>query len=446
MRRQAIVLAAALITAPLGARAADLVVWWEKSFTPAEGAAVEELIAAFEGKSGKQVELVRQDVDQQTAAVQAAIDAGRPPDFLFGQIAEHVIPRWAEEGRLVDLTDIVEPFKDMFDADTLELATLRNGRDQRIAFYAVPMARDTTHVHVWKSLLEQAGFTLDDIPTDWDAFWAFWCDRVQPAVRKALGRDDIWGTGLNMSVQSVEPRLNYTEFQLACGTPWTSADGRLQVDDPAVRTGMVQALDSYTAIWRKGCTPPDSIDWTGRGNNEAFVAQRVVMTINNTLSVASVLKEKRPDDYHDNAATIEWPSARNGQPLPIYSALTRGAVFAAGGHVDTAREFVHFLIADAWLAHWLSFAADRFLPPMTKLIDSPFWLDPSDPHRMRSAIQVLTLPRYDAFLVANRDWRLTRVFQDQVWEKAVHAVAADGVSPEQAVDDAIARIKQILSE
>jgi multiple sugar transport system substrate-binding protein len=126
--------------------------------------------------------------------------------------------------------------------------------------------------------------------------------------------------------------------------------------------------------------------------------------------------------------------------------LTRGAVFAAGGHVDTAREFVHFLIADAWLAHWLSFAADRFLPPMTKLIDSPFWLDPSDPHRMRSAIQVLTLPRYDAFLVANRDWRLTRVFQDQVWEKAVHAVAADGVSPEQAVDDAIARIKQILSE
>jgi Bacterial extracellular solute-binding protein len=134
MRRQAIVLAAALITAPLGARAADLVVWWEESFTPAEGAAVEELIAAFEGKSGKQVELVRQDVDQQTAAVQAAIDAGRPPDFLFGQIAEHVIPRWAEEGRLVDLTDIVEPFKDMFDADTLELATLRNGRDQRIAF------------------------------------------------------------------------------------------------------------------------------------------------------------------------------------------------------------------------------------------------------------------------------------------------------------------------
>ena len=83
---------------------------------------------------------------------------------------------------------------------------------------------------------------------------------------------------------------------------------------------------------------------------------------------------------------------------------------------------------------------------MPKLIEQPFWLDPSDPHRMRSAIQVLSLPRYDAFLVANRDWHLTRVDQDQIWAKAVHRVDADGISPEQAVDEAIARIKEILAE
>ena len=31
-------------------------------------------------------------------------------------------------------------------------------------------------------------------------------------------------------------------------------------------------------------------------------------------------------------------------------------------------------------------------------------------------------------------------------QKAVHRVAAEGISPEQAVDEAIARIKQILAE
>jgi multiple sugar transport system substrate-binding protein len=432
--------------APFGAHAADLVVWWEESYTPAEDAAVHELIDAFEGQTGRHVELVRHDIDQETAAVQAAIDAGRPPDFLFGQLAEHQIPRWAEEGRLVDLTDAIGPLKGLFDADMLEFSTLRDGRHGRSALYALPMAKDTTHIHVWKSLLEQAGLTLDDIPTEWDAFWSFWCDRAQPAVRKTLGRDDIWGAGMAMSLGAADTRIAYIQFQLAYGTPWASDDGRLQIEDPAVRAGMIEALDNYTAIWRKGCTPPDSVDWTSRGNNEAFVKQRVLMTINNTLSATNLLKETRPDDYHDNAATIDWPNDRDGWPLPIYGGTTRGAVFTAGGHIPIAKEFVGFLIEEGWLAHWLSFAGDRFLPPMRKLVEQPFWLDVSDPHRMRSAIQILTRPHYEAFLALNRDWRLTRVFQDHVWQEAVHRVAADGIGPEQAVDEAIVRIKQILGE
>jgi hypothetical protein len=32
------------------------------------------------------------------------------------------------------------------------------------------------------------------------------------------------------------------------------------------------------------------------------------------------------------------------------------------------------------------------------------------------------------------------------WPEAVHRVAAEGVPPEEAVDEAVARIKQILSE
>jgi multiple sugar transport system substrate-binding protein len=283
-----IVVASLLLAAPLGAQAADLVVWWEKSFYPQEDRAVQDIIAAFEQETGKQVELDRQTVDEQTAAVQAAIEAGRPPDFMFGQLAEHLIPRWAAEGRLVDLTQAVGTLKDLFDPDTLELSTLRNDRDDRTALYALPMARDTTHVHVWRSLLKQVGLTPDDIPTEWDAFWSFWCDQVQPAVRRALGRDDIWGAGMAMSAGAGDTRINYIQFQLAYGAPWASGDGRLQVEDPAVRRGMIQALDSYTALWRRGCTPPDSVDWGSSANNQAFVDQRVVMTTNNTLSVTNL--------------------------------------------------------------------------------------------------------------------------------------------------------------
>jgi multiple sugar transport system substrate-binding protein len=36
--------------------------------------------------------------------------------------------------------------------------------------------------------------------------------------------------------------------------------------------------------------------------------------------------------------------------------------------------------------------------------------------------------------------------REHVWAKAAHRVAVEGISPEQAVDEAIARVKQILAE
>jgi hypothetical protein len=159
--------------------------------------------------------------------------------------------------------------------------------------------------------------------------------------------------------------------------------GRLVIDDPKVQRRLIEAVDSYTAIYRKGCTPPDSVTWDGYGNNAQFLAHSIVMTPNQTLSITNALKTARPDDYYDNALTIDWPVGAYGQPLAIETALNRLVVFKNGEHVATATEFVRFLVGEGWLAHYLDFAGDRLLPPMPKLLDAPFWLDPGDPHRMR---------------------------------------------------------------
>jgi multiple sugar transport system substrate-binding protein len=87
MRVRAVVLAATLVLAPLGARATDLVVWWEKGFYPGEDEAVEETVIAFEHKTGKDVELVfHPALDLETKTL-VAVAAGRLPDFLFGVAA-----------------------------------------------------------------------------------------------------------------------------------------------------------------------------------------------------------------------------------------------------------------------------------------------------------------------------------------------------------------------
>jgi multiple sugar transport system substrate-binding protein len=128
------------------------------------------------------------------------------------------------------------------------------------------------------SLLQRAAFTLADVPRE----EAFWCDKAQPTVRKALGRDVIWGIGLPMSA-SVDTGNAFFQFAHAYEADFVTRDGRLVIDEPLVRDRLVKVLDSYTAIWRKGCTPPDAAGWDATGNTKAFLAQTVVMTLNQTL-------------------------------------------------------------------------------------------------------------------------------------------------------------------
>jgi multiple sugar transport system substrate-binding protein len=446
MQIRILMLAPALILGPLCAEAADLVVWWNKGFYEQEDAAVREIVAAFERKTGKQVELAQPTQDEIMKKAASALQAGAPPDFLFSNAIDLAAARWAYEDRLVDLAGVLTPVLDLFDADTIDASTSLDGKTGRRGLYALPMGRYSSHVHVWNSLLERAGFTLVDIPKEWEAFWSFWCDQVQPAVRKALGRGGIWGVGLPMSAAATDTDDSLLQFELAYGTPWLDRDHRLQIDDPAVRAGIIKALDAYTAIWRKGCTPPGSASWTNIDNNKAFLAQTVVMTVNTTLSIPGALRTARPDDYYKNAATIDWPDGADGQPLVIDGGISQAVVFKAGRNPALAGDFVRFLAEEGWLAHWLDFAGDRLMPPMRKLVEQPFWLDPSDPHRMRAAIQILTRQHLMNIEVRDHEWSSNRISQERVWGNAVHRVVTEGISPGQAVDEAIARIKQILAE
>jgi multiple sugar transport system substrate-binding protein len=107
---------------------------------------------------------------------------------------------------------------------------------------------------------------------------------------------------------------------------------------------------------------------------------------------------------------------------------------------------VRFLVAEGWLAHWLDFAGDRYLPPMPALAEQPFWLDPHDPHRMASVMQFLSHPHDYSYAAASGEWRHQLVEAEGVWPRAVHRVVAAGITSERAVDEAIAHVHQLLSE
>jgi multiple sugar transport system substrate-binding protein len=199
-----------LLAAPSPAPAADLTIWWEEGYYPEEDKAIEAVIADFEQASGKDVELTRYPQQELPGKVASALEAGRPPDLVYSLTINN--EQLAYDDALADVADIIEPIKDSFFPAALEAVLLQNGKTGQRAYYGVPVGQSTAHIHVWRSLLDQARIQLQDIPREWEPFWAFWCDTVQPAVREATGRKDIYGVGLTMAEDSNDTGTNFWMF------------------------------------------------------------------------------------------------------------------------------------------------------------------------------------------------------------------------------------------
>jgi multiple sugar transport system substrate-binding protein len=307
------------------ASAADLNIWWEEGYYPEEDKAIGAVINDFEQASGKDVELTLYPQQELPGKVASAVEAGRPPDLVYSLPINY--EQLAYDDALADVTDIIEPIKDTFFPAALQAVLLRDGKTGQRAYYGVPIGQSTAHIHVWRSLLDEAGIQLQDIPKEWEPFWAFWCDTVQPAVREGAGRNDIYGVGLTMSDESNDTGTNFWMFVNAHEADYVTRDGKLVIDDPDVQAKLVTVLNELATIYRKSCTPPDSVNWNNPDNNKQFHAQRIVMTVNDTLSITNALRADRPDDYYKNTVTIQWPNGLGGKPPAIENSVYPVLVF-----------------------------------------------------------------------------------------------------------------------
>ena len=179
-----------------------IVVYFQKGFYPAEDKAVDELVEKFQKKTGVKVEISRYAPQEMIPKTVAALDSGSPPDMVYGDVFDfQVAGKWAFEGRLEDLSDILTPMKDRFLPNTLETTFMYNDKEKKRAYYAFPVKRQTMHIQYWKDMLADAGFKESDIPKTWKAYWDFWCGTVQEGYRKKTGKR-VYSVGSPMGVDS----------------------------------------------------------------------------------------------------------------------------------------------------------------------------------------------------------------------------------------------------
>jgi multiple sugar transport system substrate-binding protein len=435
-------LAATFLTAvSTQAFAADLVIWWNKSYYPEEDQQFDKIVTDFEKKTGKDIEYVYYTNEDVPRKVLAALTAGQPPDLSYGFLFDlsHT-SRWAYDGVLEDVSDVVGEIKDYLLPTAIRAVTLQNGQTGQTSIYAIPVAQQVEHIHVWKSLVEEAGLSLNDVPKTWNEWWAWWCETAQPAVREATGDRQKFGVGQPMSSSASDTIFAYMMSLNAIDTKLVDDQGNLTVDDPKTREGMIAALESYTKPFLDGCVPPGAVNWQDSDNNVNFKNQITIMVPNPSLSIPAS-EHANTDRYFNQMVTMEWPDKPDGRPIEYIASIKTAVIFKDAPNKEAAKEFMRFFLQPDQLGPYLENSLARWFPVDTRLIERPYWKDQSDPHRVVEVRQYTQRPQtvWPQYL----NHKIIDLNAENAYGKAVGRVVLEDWSAEDAVDELIARIKQV---
>ena len=446
--------AAGLVTAGQVAAQEKLNVWWVKGFYKAEDDALFAAIKKYEEKhKGVKVELSQYPVQDMIPKTVAALDSGNPPDVAYADVYDfQVTGKWAFDGKLENINSVIDPIRTRFAPNTVETTFLYNDVAKTRAYYAFPIKQQTMHIQYWIDMLNEAGFKESDIPTDWKGYWSFWCDKVQPASRQKTGQR-IFGIGQPLGVDSSDSFYSFLTFMDAYNVKLVNDSGKLLVDDPSVRVGLISALTDYVAPYTKGCSPPSSTSWKDPDNNVAFHNKTTVMTHNATISIAAkwlddmnnaALKPEEREtarkNYTERIRTAGFPNKPDGSKMVYRTAVKTGVIFSQAKNKVRAKEFVAFLLQEENLTPYVEGSLGRWFPVMKAAQQRPFWK--ADSHRLSVYNQYANGTVTFEFA---KNYKFTILNNENVWAKAANRVINEKIPVDKAVDEMIARIKTVAN-
>ncbi|HVY17627.1 MAG TPA: extracellular solute-binding protein [Rhodopila sp.] len=443
LQASAAVAATSALARPAVAKGQTIKVWWNQGFYAAEDAAFRTLVAAWEKASGNTIELSLLPGQALNEKIVSALTSGEVPDLMYADNAPgQIIPQNAWKGKLLDLTDIVDTQRAELSPTAIQSSQFYDAVDKKRGYYGVPFKGASLNLPIWKSLIEKAGYKAGDIPETWDAFFDFF-EPVQTKLRQQRMRH-TYGLGYTLSTTGDDPNNLFNQFLLAYGGGGiVTPDGQLQVKDPKVRQAVITTLTRLTDPFKKGFVPPSALNWGDPDNNNAFHAKEVVMTPNDTISISVAVMEDK-DLYYNQTMSAPLPLDNGGKQVAALLGVELAFIPKGAKNVDTAKDFLRYLVQPANLNSYLKEARGRWLPVMPSMVKSdPYWLDPKDPHRSVAVKQGVVDPTATWFYVFNPAYA-------QVNAEHTFAVAAadviNGMPVDKATDKAFSRIEAIFAQ
>ncbi len=423
------------------AAASTATVWWTQGFAEEEDISFKKIVADYEKASGNTIEHSITPYAPLRQKIVSAVTSGVVPDLYQNTPAEVIaLQSWAD--KLVDVSDVIETQKSQYARTALLTVNCYNSVEKKRSFYGVPYTVGALTNHVWRPLIEKAGYTLEDIPKTWDTFYDFFKE-VQKKLR-AQGERKVYALGFQLNTTGNDSNALFNYFLIANGgQDIVTTDGKLHLDDPKVREAVVKALTYPTTAYKEGFVPSGAINWNDSDDNNAFHAKQIVMDLDGSLST-EVAIIKNQQDYND-IVTMPLPLSNDGKPVPSQQGSLCGLIPKGAKNIEVAKDFLKYLIQPAVLNVYLKTGLGRNLPAMPAVVkDDPFWLDPKDPHRVAYTTQGLLGPTVPTFWTSNPAY--AQVQNEHVWAVAWADIMTGGIAPPAAAEKAFKRVEEIFAK
>jgi multiple sugar transport system substrate-binding protein len=165
------------------------------------------------------------------------------------------------------------------------------------------------------------------------------------------------------------------------------------------------------------------------------------MTANNTLSIPATIRQDS-DTYNNQLGVTPFPHKPSGKPMRYLIFVRQAVIFKNAPHKDLAKDFLSYFIQPQNSLKYLKATGSRFQPVQTSLWSDSYWKNTLDPY-LATASKILTSENTRlSNIVLNPAY--SQVLAENIWGKTLTKVTVNRVNPEQAVDEAIARIKEIF--